>query len=129
MSSFAQTNTGDFDLSSGNLVVVQDPGVCTAAKLSNLFGLVLGEWFRDVRIGVPYFQYVFVKNPNLLLIDSLFRKVLLSAPGVSSVTSVNLTYDPAARTLGASFVCVGIGGSSISGGLGQPFIVSVNGNP
>lgn len=124
MSAFAQTTTGDLDISSGNLVVSQDVAQVTAWKLSNLFGLFKGEWFLDKRIGVPYFQYVFVSNPQLGIIGSVFKKVCMSAPGVASVTSIALDYVAKARTLVATIVCQTDEGAVLTGGLGAPFIIT-----
>ena len=64
MSAFAQTPTGDLDISTGNLRVEQSISQCTAWKLSNLFGMFKGEWFLDQRQGVPYFQYVLSATPS-----------------------------------------------------------------
>ena len=124
MSSFAQTNTGDLDISSGNLRVEQSISQCTAWKLSNLFGMFKGEWFLDQRQGVPYFQYVMISNPKLSLIGNIFRKVCLSAPGVASVSSIQLDFTPRARTLVATIQAQTNEGATLTGGVGKPFIIT-----
>ena len=126
MSSFAQTNTGDLDISTGNLVVSQDVGQNTAWKLENLFGFALGEWFMDKRLGFPYLQYVFVKNPNMTLLFTLFRKVLGMPKGVKSVDSIGLDFDIRGRKLNTSFIATTVTGQQVLGGLGQAFIVQGN---
>lgn len=123
VSSFAQTVTGDLDISSGNLQVETNIAQCTAWKLANLFGLFKGEWFRDQRLGVPYFQYVLVSNPNMGLIGSIFREVALDAPGVASVTDLQLDYTPRARTLDVSLSVQTNEGVILVGGVGKPFII------
>jgi hypothetical protein len=125
VSTFAQDNTGDFDLSSGNLVIRSDIPQVTAWKLTNLFSFFKGEWFRDSRLGIPYFQYVYVKNPNLALIGSIFEQVLRSPAGVASVPSVALDFEPRSRKLSATFQAVTNEGAVLTGGLGVPFIISV----
>ncbi len=102
MSSFAQTSTGDLDISTGNVVVSTDVAQVSAWKLSNLFGFALGEWFIDKRLGFPYLQYVFVKNPN---------------------TSIEIDFDIRQRQLNTQFTAQTVTGQAIVGGLGQPFIV------
>lgn len=124
MSAFAQTNTGDLDISTGNLAVVDDVPTVTAGKLTNLFGLFKGEWFRDQRVGVPYFQYVYVKNPNLGIIQSLFRQVCMAAPGVARVVEMDLTYSPAQRTLAVQMQVQCDDGAILQGGLGSPFVIA-----
>lgn len=127
MSAFAQTANGDIDISTGNLRVETSVAQCTAWKLSNLFAFFKGEWFRDIRQGLPYVQYVLVSNPNLSLISTIFERVIRSAPGVASITSIALDFRPGPRTLGASFVAVTNDGAQLIGGLGTPFIINVKG--
>jgi hypothetical protein len=123
VSSFAQTSTGDFDISTGNLKVSLNVAQCAAWKLSNLFGFAKGEWFRDLRQGFPFLQVVFVKNPNMNLLETLFSRVILMVKGVSSVTQMDLKLDARTRVLTARFKAATVSGAVISGGLGQPFIV------
>lgn len=124
MAAFAQTPDGDLDISTGNLVVVTDVAQVTAWKLSNLFGLFKGEWFRDQRVGVPYFQYVMVSNPNLSLIGSIFKRVCMSAPGVQAVTDMSLTVIANLRKLNVDIAVQANDGSTLVGGVGKPFIIA-----
>jgi hypothetical protein len=124
VSAFAQTSIGDLDISTGNLRVERTIAQVTAWKLTNLFFFFLGEWFADTRQGLPYFQYVYVSNPNLRQIATIFERVIRAAPGVASVTQVALDYQPRARTLGASFSATTDDGATLSGGIGVPFIIS-----
>lgn len=124
MSAFAQTTTGDLDISTGNLVVRKDIAQVTAWKLSNLFGLFKGEWFRDARVGVPYFQYVLVWNPNLKVIGSIFKRVCMSAPGVAEVSNMGLNFLPQTRQLLTSITVTTNEGAALVGGPGNPFIIA-----
>lgn len=124
MSAFAQLPSGDLDLSTGNLRVEQSVAQCTAWKLSNLFGFFKGEWFRDQRQGVPYFQFVFVNNPNLSLIGNLFKRVIMSAPGVATVTDAQLSFNKRQRELDATFAIATNDGAILVGGPGVPFVVT-----
>jgi hypothetical protein len=127
MSAFAQTSDGDLDISTGNFAIETNVAQVTAWKLNNLFGLFKGEWFLDRRIGVPYFQYVFVSNPHLPLIGSLFREVALSAPGVDSVTNISLDFLPRSRHLDTKIEAKANNGATLVGGIGKPFIVATPG--
>jgi hypothetical protein len=124
MSSFAMVGM-DLDLSSGNLVIVQDEDTNIAQKLTIRFQLFLGEWFMDARVGVPYLQVVFVKNPNLVIIGQLFRNVIYSTPGIANVLSENISFVPATRSLLATYKIQTISGAILEGGVGSPFIVTV----
>ena len=124
MSALAQTPQGDLDLSSGNVVVVEDIAQCTAWKLTNLFRFFKGEWFLDQRVGIPYFQYVLVSSPNLPLIGNMFKRVCLDAPGVAAVTSLSLDYQPRTRNLTVNLALQTDEGAVLEGGVGLPFVVT-----
>jgi hypothetical protein len=127
MSCFLQTTSSDLDLSSGNLQIVSSLGLIVAQKLTNRFQFFLGEWFVDTRQGVPYFQQVFVKNPNLAAIGQMFRQVIMQTPGVAAVITANLDFISQTRSLTATFVVQCDDGSTLEGGLGIPFIVTLDG--
>lgn len=123
MSTFAQETTNDLKLEAGQLVLVTDPAEAAAVQLRNRFQFVKGEYFLDTREGVPYFAYVFVKNPDLLLIKQLFRTVILSTPGIKDVLELTTSYDSSARNLEFGFRALTETDEVISGGSGAPFIV------
>jgi hypothetical protein len=125
VSQFAQTNTGDWDLSSGNLQVSTDLAQNTAWELSNLFSFFKGEWFRDTRQGLPYVQFVLVANPNLDLISSIFAKTLKTPQGVASVDQLDVTFFRSTRQLQVTCKVRTNSGAIITGGVGQPFIIDV----
>lgn len=127
MSAFAQTVTGDLDISTGNLRIERDLAQVTAWKLTNLFSFFKGEWFLDTRQGVPYFQYVFVTNPNLQIISTIFDRVARSAPGVATLRSRNIVFTPRTRSMVATFEAVTKNGAVLVGGPGVPFIIQTQG--
>ncbi len=80
-----------------------------------------GEWFLDVREGVPYLQSVFVKNPDLPLIEALFRRVARTTPGVTRVVSYEAALDSRTRRYRATMrVQVG---SVVAALASVPFVV------
>lgn len=129
MSTLARTPQGDLALVVGanglkGLSLIVDRATAAALKLQGRFNLALGEWFLNTAIGVPYFQVVLIKNPDLGAIDQLFRKIILGTPPIVSVSDLSLDYDRRARTLAYSFRAQTDAGQTISGGSGTPFIVS-----
>lgn len=56
------------------------------------------EWFLDKRQGMPYFEAVFVKNPDISLVQSIFRRAILQTPGVQTIARMTTTFDRGARS-------------------------------
>lgn len=63
-----------------------------------------GEWFLDESEGVPYFESVLVKSPDLSAIQSVFRRELLAVDGVDKVNSLlSLDFNRATRKLSVTW--------------------------
>lgn len=63
----------------------------------------LGEWFLDVTHGVPYLDYVLIKNPNFTLIRELFREQILKVDGVSNLVSIDIDFESTTRKMLLSY--------------------------
>jgi hypothetical protein len=111
--SFLHDENGDIDMSQG-LRRTLDLQTYVVQRLGENLGFFLGEWFLDLRQGVPYFQRVFGEMPDLDLLDTLYRRTILATVGVASITTLLLTYDNARRLLSVSFECVLADGSIIT---------------
>lgn len=98
----ALDENGDLDSSDGDLHLLSD---LDAVKQDITIRLQMfrGEWFLDTEEGMPYFQEILVKNPNINAIKTLFANAILSTPTVTSVNNLALDYDKALRTLLVSF--------------------------
>ena len=123
MSTFAQETDNDLKVVNGQLVLVTDVAEEAAICLRNKLQFVQGEWFLDTRVGMPYFAFFFVKNPDLLLLRSLLRTAILSVEGIDSIIDLNTTLDKARRKASFKFRARAANGKIITGGSGQPFIV------
>src|SRR4051812_33496809 len=99
MSTFAMTTDGDLDFSTGNLVVVTDPNEEVAIDLQTRLRFFLGEWFADTRIGVPYYERVFVKAPDIPALKRMFNSIIREVEGVSDILQLDFIQDTAERTL------------------------------
>jgi len=62
-----------------------------------------GEWFLDERVGIPYFQDILVKSPDINVIRSIFREAILTTDGVVAIDDLTLDYEGATRKLSISF--------------------------
>ena len=61
------------------------------------------EWFLDTTQGIPYLEYICVKNPNLQHIRQIFRTAIQSVPGVDSVTELTLSVNAKERILSVTY--------------------------
>ena len=64
---------------------------------------VKGEWVFNPSYGVPYFDTILVKKPNVALIEKALRDQILSVDGIVSVGSVKISIDAKKRTMKADF--------------------------
>ena len=110
---------GDLDVSTGSFVSLTGPEYAKQ-KIAQRFKLLLGEWFLDTTKGVPWFQSVLVKNPNLELIKSLFRDEILAVPGIVGVKDIEAMFTPSIRTLSLAYVAVYVTGATVSEVVSSP---------
>ena len=78
---------------------------------------VLGEWYQQPDVGVPFFDEVMVKNPNLVTIKHLFASVITSLPEVKSLDSLDLTFNAATRILNIKFSVTAYDGTTVIGSI------------
>lgn len=95
-------------------------------KLSVRFKFFFGEWFLNQNEGIPYFRDVFVHDPKLDVIASLFKRVITNCPGVLALKSYAMNYDPLARSLTFSFQATVDGGEVVVTAKDRDFVVDAN---
>jgi hypothetical protein len=49
-----------------------------------------GDYFLNLREGIPYFQQILRKNPDPVIVDSAFKRVIINTKGVTKLTSFSL---------------------------------------
>jgi hypothetical protein len=92
----------DLDLFNGDLFLVSEVDAVTQ-YLKQRMKLFLGEWFLDEASGIPYFDRILVKNPNLVEIDAIFKNEILSTPGVVELLEFSINIDGQARSMRLAF--------------------------
>ena len=107
------TLTNDISLSGGDLQIVLLDAAIRQSLLQRL-RLFLGEWFLATDKGVPYYQSILVKNPNLDLIQATLLTVIRTTPGITDVTEFEFGYDNASRNLSVEFNARSTNGTIIS---------------
>ena len=107
-------DSGDIDVSGGDLHLTSDLEAIRQSIRIHL-EFFRGEWFLDVDAGLPYFQEILIKNPQLPALQSIFRAELLKVQGVTSVQSISLDFDRTSRALTVTFRVVTDKGAILEG--------------
>lgn len=98
---------GDLLIVDGDLVLTRDADARGAhAVLQDILCRLrtfAGEWFLDNEIGVPYYQTVFIKNPDMAVVNGALKDEILGTPGVLSLDFYESREDRRFRRLTVSF--------------------------
>lgn len=92
----------DLAIEKGDLVLV-DGREAISQHLRLRLSMFKGEWFLDQRVGIPYFQSILVKNPNLAVVRGIYSKAITTTPGVTAVDKLEVILDHDTRRLRVSF--------------------------
>lgn len=98
------TAAGDLDLSSGDLAVTDDSlGQDVAQMAAIRLRWHWGEWFLDLRRGVKYRQFVFVKSPDLAAVAVMLQSCILNTPGIVALEKYEQSFDRVTRQLSVTW--------------------------
>lgn len=92
MISRALDSNNDLIIESGNFKLVEE-GAETLQHVRTKLQFYLGEWFLDLKSGIPYFQQIFTKPTNLANIESIFKSNILNTPGVERLLEFSMDYE------------------------------------
>lgn len=93
---------GDLDLPDGTTKIIEG-GTYAKQRVSVSLDFFLGEWFLDLKQGMPYFRDVLIKNPNSDTVRSVFRRRILQTPGMVSVDRLTVELDTTNRVATIEF--------------------------
>lgn len=89
------SNDGDLALSENGDVTLTE-SICQTVKIRLLW--LFQEWRLMPEMGFPYFEDVFVKNPNEVKIKYLIRNAVMEVEGVKDVQEIKFALDNRTRT-------------------------------
>ena len=89
------SNDGDLALSENGDVTLTE-SICQTVKIRLLW--FFQEWRLMPEMGFPYFEDVFVKNPNEVKIKYLIRNAVMEVEGVKDVPEIKFALDNRTRT-------------------------------
>ena len=90
--------TGDILLQDNDLMII-DNAERVAQQILITLRFWFGEWFLDTTQGVPYLEYILIKNPNENHIRQILSEAILSVEGVQAVDEMTLDFDAKNRRL------------------------------
>lgn len=64
-----------------------------AQTIKTRLRLFLGEYFRDITDGTPWFEQILGKNTNVNAREAALRNRILNSPGVIRLTSFSTNFD------------------------------------
>jgi hypothetical protein len=102
-------NSNDLIVKDGDLMLI-DNAERVAQQILITIRFWYGEWFLNTTEGVPYLEYILVKNPNLAHVRQILTEAIESVPGVVSLDSMEINFDRQGRTLAVDYsVTTGFG--------------------
>jgi len=112
--------TGDLDITGHRVSLITGEAAIEQQVRIRLRFLV-GSWYLDEAQGLPYLEDILIKNPDLLLVQSLFREAIESTPQISAVNDINVTLGEA-RKLTVTFSATMDTGAALNF---EPFIIEI----
>lgn len=94
--------THDIIVSNNDFLVVKDVDK-VGQKLKQRLLFYQGEWFLDTTVGIPYFQEIFVKNPNIPDIESIFKVEIVETEDVNQLLAFDSTFANDVRDYNITF--------------------------
>lgn len=95
-------NTHELVIENGDLQFVTGLDYI-AQKLKIKLLYFFGEGFLNTTIGIKYHEVVFVKNPNITLLDSLYKLAISEVPGFIELLEYDSDFDIPNRSFTLSF--------------------------
>ena len=96
MTALKLDGSGDLDITGGQFNLISGPEE-TAQKLKIRFRFFRGEFFADERVGVPYFEKIFLKNPSLAALQAIVRELVETCPGITALLEFDYVFNKSTR--------------------------------
>jgi len=93
-----EPNTWDLVIESGDLQLVKRSDAIRQHTHQRLW-IFQGEFFLDETAGVPYFQRILGKKPDIYVVDAIIKDTILNTPGILELVEFSLDYDAQFRSL------------------------------
>lgn len=101
-----QFTTFDFSLVDGLEQIAQN--------LAIRLRFFLGEWYLNITEGVPYYEFILIKNPIQIQVESILKQEILDTKDVLELTGFTSSFDKAKRIFSVRFSCLCISGEELT---------------
>lgn len=95
-------DTGDVAIKNNDLILTSGIDMVNQ-KLRTRLRFFAVEWFLDTVTGMPYFQDILVKNPNINNIDNIIKTKIIETDDVTELLEYDSTFDNSLRTFSVTF--------------------------
>ena len=96
---YLDENTKDLEIGSNkNWRLTNNLTEYVSQKIESILGFFSEEWFLDYTLGIPYFQSILKKNPDINLINTIFLNAIKNIDEVKEVLKFEITYNESERT-------------------------------
>lgn len=102
--------TGDLLLVDESAQLVSDIDQI-AQNLAIRLRFIFGEWYLNNLVGIPYYQFFFIKNPNQIQVESFLKQEIVNTRGIVQILNFSSSYDAIKRAFNVVFSCESISGN------------------
>jgi len=81
-----------------------------AQNLTIRLRFILGEWYLNILAGLPYYQYIFIKDPNQIQVETFITEEIANTNGVQEITEFSSDFDGISRRFSVNFSCITVDG-------------------
>jgi len=92
----------DLNVADNDLVLIEDEDQ-VSQNVDIKLQFFKGEYPLDIKFGVPYFENVFVKSPDIPAISAIFKAAIMNVPDVNELMEFSLNYNASARSVSLAF--------------------------
>jgi hypothetical protein len=89
--------------STNNLRFTETLTEYVSQKIINNLQTFKGEWYQNIDLGVPYYDRVLIKNPDLDDVDNLFQSEILEVDEVVEILEYESEFDNSTRKYTVNF--------------------------
>lgn len=113
MTDLRLNSSGDLDLTGDALALTPTFTEAISQHIKIRLRFFLGEWFLNTSLGIPYFERIMVKTPDLQAISAIFQEAITETAGIDSVLQFKLDLDTITRALTVTFTAKMVGSDEI----------------